>query len=278
MSYDGEDKVRIRRLRTQEAISLAMQGKWESAIETNKDIIEMFPTDADAYNRLGRAYIELGNYGQAKDAYATALGLDPGNVIAQKNIQRLSHLKDKEKPVSREEHRRVPIDLFIEETGKAGMIPLFDIAPKEMIAKVVTGDQVNLKVQDNDLIVEDISGIYLGRVESTTALRLIKLIEGGNQYEAALAGIKEDEAKVIIREKYQHPSQAGKMSFPARELEGFRPYAKESLLRYDLGEAESTEEEELHSEQEELIAEGFELLGEIYAEIETPAQENDEEI
>jgi hypothetical protein len=72
-------------------------------------------------------------------------------------------------------------------------------------------------------------------------------MEGGNQYVAAVAAITESgDIKVFIRETFQHPSQAGKLSFPPTAGEVFRPYVKERLLRQDGGEdyLEEGEDEE----------------------------------
>ena len=65
MTYQEEGQARLRRLRTKQAITLAMQGQWREAIAINKDIVEGFPNDIEAYNRLGRAYMELGEYSLA---------------------------------------------------------------------------------------------------------------------------------------------------------------------------------------------------------------------
>ena len=54
-----------------------------------KAIIENFPNDVDAHNRLGKAYMEMGEYAKAKEAYEKALQLDQYNTIAKKNLQRL---------------------------------------------------------------------------------------------------------------------------------------------------------------------------------------------
>ena len=62
-----------RRQLTREAIDLAMRGRWEEAVVANKDIIEIFPTDVSAYNRVGKALAELGRYTEAKEAYTKAL-------------------------------------------------------------------------------------------------------------------------------------------------------------------------------------------------------------
>ena len=94
MTYQEEKQVRLRRQGSRQAIALAMQGRWREAVAANKSVIESFPNDVEAYNRLGKAYMELGEYAQAREAYSWAVELDSYNVIARKNLQRLSHLEE----------------------------------------------------------------------------------------------------------------------------------------------------------------------------------------
>jgi tetratricopeptide (TPR) repeat protein len=84
-----EEQGKLGQQLSQEAIELAQYGRWEEAVAVNKDIIERFPADVSAYNRLGKASLELGEYSQAEEAYAKALEIDPLNTIAVKNLERL---------------------------------------------------------------------------------------------------------------------------------------------------------------------------------------------
>ncbi|MEK7872699.1 MAG: hypothetical protein AAB502_02425, partial [Chloroflexota bacterium] len=88
------------------------------------------------------------------------------------------------------------------------------------------------------LAVESMTGEYAGRVEPKLAARLVKLMEGGNTYTAAVTSNNARDVRVIIREVFQHPSQRGRISFPAKEIADFRPYVRGSLMRYDLAEEE----------------------------------------
>src|SRR3970040_2460283 len=90
--YPAEDKGKVRRQQAEAAIQLALQGRWDEAASLNKSIIGVFPTDVDAYNRLGKAMTELGRYGEAREAYKKALEIDPLNTIARKNVSRLASL------------------------------------------------------------------------------------------------------------------------------------------------------------------------------------------
>ena len=241
MTYQEEGQARLRRLRTKQAITLAMQGRWREAVAINRDIVEDFPSDIDAYNRLGRAYTELGEYSSAKEAYSRALKLDHYNAIAKKNLRRLSLLG--ERPItSVGDSETAKPQHFIEETGKAGVVNLHRLAPVEILAGIVAGDRVHLKISNSGLVVENMSGQYLGEVEPKHRQRLIRLMKGGNEYSAAIVSANEDKVTVIIREVYQHPSQAGQLSFPVRSLEGLQPYVGDRILRRDFRDEEEVVE------------------------------------
>jgi len=44
----------------EEAVQLAVEGRWEEAVDLNRYIIENFGADEGAQNRLGKALTELG--------------------------------------------------------------------------------------------------------------------------------------------------------------------------------------------------------------------------
>jgi tetratricopeptide (TPR) repeat protein len=247
MAYQEEEQVRLRRQRSKQAIALAMQGRWREAVAANQEIIASFPHDVDAYNRLGRAYIQLGDYAQAKEAYQRAIEFDPYNVIAQKNLRRLPYLGE---AGSGADSDRAEPQYFIEETGKAGVVNLYRLAPPEVLARMAAGNKAYLKVDGSGLIVTNTRGEYLGQVEPRHAQRLIKLMRGGNQYAAAIVSAADDRVLVIIREAYQDPSQAGQLSFPPRGGESLRPYLSDKMLRRELEHIETEAEEPAETESE----------------------------
>jgi tetratricopeptide (TPR) repeat protein len=274
-----EEKARLRQRLSKEAIDLALQGRWEEAEALNRDIIEKFPSDVEAYNRLGRALTESGDFDGAKEAYVKSLELSPDNAIAKKNLARLTSLsesmatlkKSRQKTASsKAQARKVALDLFITEVGKAGVVSLHNLAPLEVVAKMAFGDQVHLKARKQRLTVTSEAGEYLGEVEPKQGLRLIKLMRGGNKYDGAILSVAEDKVQVLIKEIYQHPGQVGHPSFPVRATERLRTRIKEGLLRRgivsDEGEAvpetEYFEEEEELGPEEETLPEGFTVVGE----------------
>lgn len=262
--YKEEDKAKLKRQSGRQSIALAIEGKWQEAIGANKSIIENFPNDVNAYNRLGRAYTELGDYAQARAAYEKAIEIDVYNSIAKKNLNRLSRLG--QAGTGHEGHKIEP-QQFIEEVGKAGIVNLTHVAPPEVLAKMVAGEAVVLKVDGANLSVENDHAEYLGQVGNKTGQRLVKLMEGGNKYTAAIVSASEASVTVIIREVYQDPSQAGKFSFSPRESEGLRPYVAgwlgERIVRREQEEEKSPEGrsfiivggEETEADQEILVDE-----------------------
>ena len=66
MAYHEEESTKLRRQTSKQAIALAMEGRWREAVTANQSLIDAFPSDVDAYNRLGRAYMELGEYAIAR--------------------------------------------------------------------------------------------------------------------------------------------------------------------------------------------------------------------
>jgi len=276
---EEEEKARLRQRLSKEAIDLALHGRWEEAEAANRDIIEKFPTDIEAYNRVGRALTELGDFDRAKEAYFKALELDPNNSIAKKNVARLTSLSESMATLSSEpqkastrrtQARKVALDLFITEMGKAGVVNLHNVAPRTVLAKMGFGDQVHLEARGQQLIVVSHSGEYLGEVEPKQALRLVKLVQGGNKYDAAILNVEEGKAQVIIKEVYQHPSQVGHPSFLVKATEHLRTRIKESLLRRGIVTDESEaspelgylEEEDYLGTEEDSLPEGFTVVGE----------------
>ena len=242
MTYRQDNQVKSRRQRSKQAIDLAMQGRWQEAATVNQGLLESFPDDVDAYNRLGRAYMELGEYLQAKGAYERALEIDPYNLIAKKNLSRLAHLGDASSAAGGDA-AKVELQDFVGETGKVGVVNLSHLASLEARAKMIAGDTACLKIDGAGLGVENSRGEYLGQVEPEAGQRLIRLMQGGNRYTAAVLSSMEETMTVIIREVSQHPSMAGRLSFPARDAGSMRPHFSDRILRRELQHEEEIEEE-----------------------------------
>ncbi len=263
--FAPEERAKFRRLNTEQAINLARQSKWEEAVEVNERLIGAFPNDADALNRLGKALTELGRYPNAVNAYERALAADPTNTIAQKNVARLQTLKD-EGAIPQVQQRYDPA-LFIEEPGKTAVTTLVNVASSEVLAPMAAGDQLSLRINGSVIEVRDLRNQVIGQLEPKITLRLLPLMSSGNEYAAAVTALDDHQVRAIIRETYQHPDNAAKVSFPTTGAsgEGVRPYTRDSVLRYELDDEDDEFGEEGEFGLEEGTgeeAEGGELLDE----------------
>ena len=237
---DGMDKgltqstnsTRLKRDLSQNAVDLALKGEWERASEVNRAILELFADDVEAMNRLGKAYMELGRYDQARKVLGNVARIAPYNNIAKKNLARLESLGSS--PISIKAGRKangIP-HMFIEESGKSGTTVLRKIASGETFARVAPNDPANLTVENSNLNVYSRDGEYLGQVEPKLGQRLIRLMCGGNEYDAAIVSVNQQGMSVIIRETYRDRSLQNVCSFPSRTKEEHRVYLGQSLVSH----------------------------------------------
>ena len=233
----ADERLRLRRVLPERAIALAMQNRWREAADVNRTILKIDPNDADAYNRLGKALLELGQIREAYDAYARAVELSPTNMIAQKNMQRLAPLVQQGATIAAPARASAGEPLrpqtFIEETGKTGLTTLINLASGPTLLTLTAGDRVALRVEAGNLLVytSTDSDAYLGQVEPKLAHRLLRFIEAGNRYSAAVTTVSEKSLTILIREVYQAPTMQGRPSFPAKAVPAaYR--AREGAARY----------------------------------------------
>jgi hypothetical protein len=227
-----------------DAVQLAIAGRWDDAVKLNKFIIESYGADEETQNRLGKALSELGKLKDAKSAYEAALKLNPMNSIAKKNAARINTLLHQKEGL-KVGGTRVDLNLFVEEMGKTIITNLENSAP-DICSKVAAGDVAELKIEGDGVVAETSRGVRLGLLEAKLARRLIKFMRGGNRYQAGVTACDGNTVKLIVRETYQDPRFVGKPSFPMRrkrEVE-FRPYTKESLLAREVEVFAEDEDEE----------------------------------
>lgn len=252
-----ENNPRLRRELSRDAIALALNGDWERAAEVNRAILELFSDDVDAMNRLGKALLELGQYREAEEIFNRVISISPYNRIAKKNLARLSQLESTPAPSKPVRRPGGAPQLFIEESGKSASTMLRKPASGQVVARIAPGDPINLVVEKNAISVKTREDEYLGQIEPKMGTRLIRLMNGGNRYEAAIIRVDNQRTgptsspciSVIIRETFRHPSLHNICSFPTKSKEKHRVYLGDSLLRY-IEEDDLEEEEEKDTDRE----------------------------
>jgi tetratricopeptide (TPR) repeat protein len=256
-----EDRMRARRRLQTQAVELAAKNRWEEAVELNRQLLEQ-EKDIETYNRLGKAYFELGHLEDARSAYQSALSLTSNNPIARKNLERINELIARGATMSgsRAGHELVDQRLFVIEIGKTALTTLVDV-PRRTIT-VVTGERIDLRVNGRYIEIIDVNGNLVGRIEPKLAQRLGELIAGGNRYMAAVAQVSGPQVRVVLRETYQDPTMRDRISFPGKLSEGafrgsylsgasYDDYAEESIDDDDSSDDRDDVEEEVFGGGEE---------------------------
>ncbi|MCS7207062.1 MAG: tetratricopeptide repeat protein [Dehalococcoidia bacterium] len=241
---------RRRQQLSKEAIDLALRGQWEQAVAINREILQSFPEDVEAWNRLGRALMELGRYEEATQAYQKVLDISPSNTIARKNLERLKHLQGTQPQVP---PSAAPTTVFLEEAGKATTTAVRPQVSREVLLQLDPGDPLDLRVQGNLVSVATAQGLTLGYLEPRIAHRIRTLMEKGDRFSAAVASVGDQRLTVLVRAV---ATPSGETPFPLSdypltqaleevdlEEETTSPVAEESE-NPDEGAEETPEEEE----------------------------------
>ena len=236
----ADTKQRTRRQVVVEARQAALEGRWDAAIEINRELIQRDGKDTEAHNRLGRALTEQHDYNAAYEAYSNALKSDPANLIARRNLGRLELLRTSTKgdgSLTAGVTVFPRTTVFIEEVGKTWVTELTNPVATISLAGIYSGQQLQLSVVEGRLVVSLSSGERVGEIERRTADRVIELMEGGNVYEVYALGLTTASLRVILREVHRDPSQLGRVSFP-RQIQETRAYLRERDLIRQRDEAD----------------------------------------
>jgi tetratricopeptide (TPR) repeat protein len=195
----------------QKAINLATESKWPEAALMNQNIIEDFPWDLDAFNRLGKAFIEMGYKNKASGAFKCALVISSNSVIAKKNLDRLNKINDIKK--QRDFRNGIVNKSYIEESGKTTITKLVNVSRQLDFSNLLAGDLVHLVLSSKGIKINDQNENALGNLEPKIGSRLRRLVNGGNKYEANITSIDGKNISIIINEVFRSSSQANVPSF-----------------------------------------------------------------
>lgn len=233
----------------QQAILAALSANWEEALQLNELIIKGDPQNIDALNRIARAYFELGDVTQSKKFYQESLTIDPYNQIAAKFLKRIEAFSKKgTKLASHNNCAPIDCDLFIEEPGKTKLVTLLKVAEPQKLSLLSTGGLVNIVIKNRNLAIIDQNGEYLGIFPDDLSHRLIRLVKGGNKYQAIIKNVKTNGLTVLVRELFRAAKFRNQPSF----LDGTNislSYSSDHILVHDDAEEEAgydgEEEEEI---------------------------------
>lgn len=257
-------KQLTRRQLAEEARRAAFEGKWEDAVTLNMQVIDRFQKDAEAFNRLGRAYLSLGNLDEAKEAYSKALRADPANLIARRNLQRLEILRGHGGKSTADVSRPGPMPrttAFLEEVGKTWVDELVNPGELQILADVSPGEELQLSEEDGRLVARRATGDRLGEVEPKTGRHVLDLIGSGNRYEMFALGLSGQTLRTILREVFRDASVARVVSFPRqitsraylRDRDLLRQRDEADFFLFDEDEEEDAEPVVVESDDEDAV-------------------------
>ena len=86
---DAEDQVEF-------GMALAKSGLWAVAVTHWQKAVKIDDTYAAAWNNLAIGYEQLGKFAEAREAYETALKLDPGNNYIRHNYDQFREIYDRQ--------------------------------------------------------------------------------------------------------------------------------------------------------------------------------------
>lgn len=218
---DSRQKQKTKKQLNQEALTASLEHRWDDAIALNDEILGRFPRDAEALNRKGRAYMELGKLADARECYSEALKADPANMIARRNLQRLetiyqAHGADETAPPRTQNIPKA--NVFIEEIGKTWIDDLAHPAENDVLAQVAPGDMLKLVVEGERVFVRTMDDVLLGQVDQSIGSRMARFIDIGHKFEIYALGQTMNSLRVIIRETESVEESEGTMTFPRQDL------------------------------------------------------------
>lgn len=210
----------------QQAVTSALSGNWDMAIEMNLAILKDNPKDLDALNRLARAYAEKGQIGKAREEAEKVIKLDPFNSIATKALRKWKDLKKGEACSS----TLSDPEAFLEESGKTKILPLMHLGSQEVIAKLDSGDEIKLDYHCHRIAAVTKDGKYIGRFPDDISSRIKRLVALGNEYQSLIKSIDPNEVTVFVREVARGAKAKDTISFPAEKIE-YTSFTSPSLIR-----------------------------------------------
>lgn len=234
------------------AIEAALESRWADALKLNAQILVVDPNNVDALNRTARAHFEMGNLNQALKYYGQVIKNDPYNPIAQKNVKIIKSFKkvgDGLAPMHGNTSitpTRISPSMFLQEPGKTKVVNLLKVAEPQKLSLVYCGMAVEINIKNRGVTISDLSGKYLGVLPDDLSYQIIRLIKGGNKYEAVIKAVKVNGLTLLIRETFRSKKFRNQPSF----LDNHNYQSNDMLTSYSNLEGEDSSDEETSEEEQ----------------------------
>lgn len=196
-----------------QAIRLALENSWETAIAVNQEILESSPRDIDTMNRLAYAYMQSGKFDEAKSIYTQIIELDKTNPIALKNLRKLTALSQNKNGINTVSHLNHMDNVFIQEAGKTKTVELTNLADKRTLISLQYGDEILLIIKRSKIFALTSDKVFIGMLPDSIGIRLISFMKGGNEYQACIKSVDDKSVTVFIKETKRAKKFSNQSSF-----------------------------------------------------------------
>lgn len=213
------------------AILAALASRWQEAVKLNEKIINVEKDNIEALNRLARAHYFLGEDTKSQKYYKKVLELDPYNLIAIKNLEKLlKSTRSANGSPRKAGNGHTPIasgkmpsggtlnlsQIFLYEPGKTKLVNLLNLAPPSTLASLSCGEQVYLNPKNHAITILNLEGVYLGAFPDDLAHRLISLLAQGYKYEAYVKCTTTKMLAIFVKEVERSSKLATQPSFQTK--------------------------------------------------------------
>lgn len=259
----------------EQANDAAIVGDFILAIKLNQDIIRETPHDADAYLRLGFAYLQTGDFMSSKQAYRQALKIEPMNQIARNNLDKIKILEKDTDPSSASDGpaHSVNPNLFLNVLGKTKEVTLVNIGQADVLAKLKIGELVEFKIKKRRVEVRDANNEYVGALPDDISKRLIFFLEADSSFLVYIKAASKNYVDIFIKEEKKGAKVRGFATFPKNIQDDLK------MMNADINDGEEGSEPREGNEEGDGAgnAEEEEIVPETDIDLEALADRDDEE-
>lgn len=199
----------------QQAVSSALSGDWQKALELNETILKRSPDNVGAMVRLAKAQVELGHIAKAKKVLEKVIKLDPYNSIATKALMKIESKEQGGEVV----HNKVDPKMFLEEPGKTVLTPLTNLGDSNVFLQLDPGDEVKMAVGGKTISINTLNGKHIGRLPVSLGFRIKNLMNQGFEFQVLTKSTTNDCVKVFLRELSRPKGFEKVMPFPIEKDE-----------------------------------------------------------
>lgn len=197
-----------------QAIDAAINLDWKTAIATNKKILKEAKLDLNCLLRLAFAYMQSGDFTNAKKTYKQVLKIQSENQIAHEHLERIEILEKKGGKGTILRENKFDPNLFLEIPGKTQATTLLNPGQKNILAQLTVGVQVIIKPKKVRAEIRTTKNEYIGVLPDDLSKRLSLFIKAGSEYGCFIKEVSITKVVIFIREEKKGKKVAKFSSFP----------------------------------------------------------------